>query len=196
MTPRSATQPLREADREAPLPHRQGLLALAFHEAGHAVLHMAYGVHVIDAELTVSVDDLGWGGTVNGRVGWLADGVSVWRLTAACAAGQLAQDRFLREAGLWTPGRAAECESGAAHDVGIALDLIATYGPPDACATRTLPTGRSWGTIGAVAERTVKLLWPQITVVAHALAAHTVLSGDAIAEISGLTNRPNPQLDA
>ena len=52
--------------------------------------------------------------------------------------------------------------------------------------------GKSWGMVRGMARRKVAHLWREIRTVAHAMDENTVLTGDEIAELTGLTNAPLP----
>ncbi|KJY36240.1 hypothetical protein [Streptomyces katrae] len=166
------------------LTHEQARLGLAFHEAGHAVLSMAYGMRVIHSQV------IAWqtaDGTmaVTGNTRHVAAGVSPWRYAAQCAAGELAHVRYLKQDGLWTPELEAGCV--ALHDRELAIDVLAQFGY-HLGRGHTPRGGKSWPTIQAVANRTVALLWPHITTVAHAMDQRTKLTGGEIADLTGLTN--------
>ncbi|MFF1411158.1 hypothetical protein ACFVX6_15415 [Streptomyces sp. NPDC058289] len=166
------------------LPYEQVRLGLAFHEAGHAALSMAYGMQIIDTQVVAwqSAD-----GTISvtGNTRHVAVDVSPWRYAAQCAAGELAHVRYLKQTGLWTPELEAGCE--ARHDRELAIDALAQFGYRLGRG-HTPPGGKSWSHIRRVADRTVALLWPHITTVAHAMDRQALLTGDEIAQLTGLTN--------
>ncbi|MGW1557581.1 hypothetical protein ACWCQ1_13860 [Streptomyces sp. NPDC002144] len=175
---------------DMPLSYEAIRLGLAFHEAGHAVLALAYGMRVLTSEVIAWTENDGRP-RVTGltTTDVLVDGVHPWRFAAQCAAGTIAQVQYLLTHGLWTPRTALEC--AAVHDREQAIDVLAEWGyrlgrdqaPAD---------GKSWAMVRGMARRKVTHLWPQIRTVAHALNDRTVLSGDDIATLTGL---PNPLLN-
>ncbi|MYT20015.1 hypothetical protein GTW69_06890 [Streptomyces sp. SID7760] len=172
--------------RSMDLPEGGVRFALAFLEAGHAVLGIAYGMHADRVTLFTWHDPLR-GSMVTGGTTWNASGIHPWRFAAQCAAGEAAQVHFLRERGLWTPANAAASE--AVHDRELAVDVLAEWGLRLG-RDHTPAGGKSWATVQAVAARSVALLWPSITAVAHALEARDDLTGDEVARLAGLVNPP------
>ncbi|MFD7918886.1 hypothetical protein ACFV3R_06650 [Streptomyces sp. NPDC059740] len=167
-----------------PLAYEQARMGLAFHEAGHTVLLMSYGMHVLHSEVTAWTEGDDW--FVTGNTQWgVPDGaeVSPWHIAAQAAAGEIAHCHYLMTHGLWTPERAAACASD--HDREQAVDLLASAGyrlgrdhVPDG--------GKSWGQAQGMARRKVVRLWPQISTVARAMTAQGRLTGAEIATLTGL----------
>lgn len=168
------------------LTHEQARLGMAFHEAGHAVLAMAYGMHVASAEVIAWENDRG-GWSLSGNTVHEAVNTPPWRFAAMCAGGERAQLRYLHKRGLWTPERAAAC--AADHDREQAIAVLAQFGYRLG-RDHTPEGGKSWATICAVADRTVRLLWAEIALVAHAMDARTLVTGEEIADLTGLANAP------
>lgn len=166
------------------LSYEQTRLGMAFHEAGHAVLSLAYGIRVTDAEvIDWQPEGGGWG--VTGRTGHHVQNTSAWHFAAQCAAGSLAQVEYLLRYGLWTPERAAACI--AEHDRELAVHTLAAHGIP--LGRHHVPEGgKSWGMVRGMARRKVTHLWREIRTVAHALNERGSLTGDEIAALTGLTN--------
>ncbi|WP_241266872.1 hypothetical protein [Streptomyces scabichelini] len=169
-----------------PLSYEQTRLGMAFHEAGHAVLSMTYGMHVITSEVIAwSTDDGGW--AVTGATTWQAQDTPPWHFAAQCAAGSLAQVQYLMVYGLWTPERAAAC--AAEHDRELAIDVLAQAGS-QLGRDHTPKGGKSWGMVRGMARRKVTHLWREIRTVALAMDEHDSLTGDEIATLTGLVNPP------
>ncbi|MFC9613920.1 hypothetical protein [Streptomyces sp. NPDC056938] len=168
-----------------PLSYEQTRLGLAFHEAGHAVLSMAYGMHVETSEVIVWTT--GDERILTGNTAWQAQGTSPWHFAAQSAAGELAHIQYLLTYGLWTPERAAACASP--HDRELAVDILAQAGYRLGC-TGVPEGGKSWGMVRGMARRKVGYLWREIRTVAHAMDEATLLTGWEIAELTGLTNAP------
>lgn len=172
---------------QMPLSYEAARLGMAFHEAGHAVLAMAYGVHVVRSEVIAWTEGTGW--KLTGNTAYEARDTLPWHFAAQCAAGQVAQVQYLLAYGLWTPERAAAC--AADHDRELAIDVLAQFGYR--LARDHVPAdGKSWGMVRGMARRKVAHLWREIRTVAHAMDANTVLTGDEIADLTGLTNAPLP----
>lgn len=171
---------------DMPLSYEQARLGMAFHEAGHAVLSMAYGMHVITTEVIAWEPQPGrW--AVTGNTAWQAQDTGAWQFAAQCAAGPLAHVQYLLVHGLWTPDRAAACE--AEHDRELAVDMLAQHG--FRLGRDHVPEGgKSWGMVCGMARRKVAYLWSEIRTVAHAMNERDVLTGDEIATLTGLLNPP------
>lgn len=171
---------------DMPLGYEQARLGLAFHEAGHAMLAMAYGVHVVSSEVIAWAPAPGsW--SVTGNTVYEARRAHPWRFAAQCAAGELAQVQYLMVAGLWTPERALAC--AADHDRELAVDVLAQFGYR--LGRTTVPEGgKSWGMVRGMARRKVALLWREIHLVAHAMNERDKLTGTEIAALTGLVNTP------
>ncbi|WP_329117475.1 hypothetical protein [Streptomyces sp. NBC_01465] len=169
-----------------PLSYEQARLGLAFHEAGHAVLGMAYGMHVQTSEVIAwSPEPDKW--TVTGNTTWGTCNVDQWQFAAQAAAGEICHVLYLMTCGLWTPDRAAACASP--HDREQAIDVLAEFGYRIG-RTYVPEGGKSWGMVRGMARRKVGYLWREIRTVAHAMNEHTVLTGADIAALTGMTNAP------
>ncbi|WP_326799295.1 hypothetical protein OG946_31210 [Streptomyces sp. NBC_01808] len=166
------------------LSYEQTRLGMAFHEAGHAVLSLAYGIRVTEAEVIAwRPEEGGW--RVTGRTGHEANNISPWHFAAMGAAGSLAQVEYLLRYGLWTPESAAAC--AAEHDRELAVDTLARHGI--VLGRDHVPEGgKSWGMVRGMARRKVTHLWHEIRTVARALNERDRLTGDEIAALTGLTN--------
>ncbi|MFB8775430.1 hypothetical protein [Streptomyces broussonetiae] len=172
---------------DMPLTYEQARLGMAFHEAGHAVVSMAYGsMHIITSEVIAWEPEPGkW--AVTGSTKHQTHDTSPWHYAAQCAAGQVAHVQYLMAYRLWTPERAAAC--AADHDRELAIDVLAQFGYR--LGRDHVPEGgKSWGMVRGMARRKVGHLWPEIRTVAHAMTERTVLTGDEIAALTGLVNPP------
>ncbi|MEU9185937.1 hypothetical protein AB0D14_15560 [Streptomyces sp. NPDC048484] len=166
------------------LTYEQTRLGVAFHEAGHAVLSLAYGMRVITSEVIAWTDDTGRV-TVTGNTAWQAQNTPPWHFAAQAAAGEIAHVTYLMVSGLWTPERAAA--GAAVHDREHAIEVLAQAGYR--LGRRHVPEGgKSWGMVRGMARRKAGHLWGEIRTVAHAMDARTVLTGDEIAALTGLVN--------
>lgn len=169
---------------DMPLTYEEARLGMAFHEAGHAVLAMAYGMTVHTSEVIAWMQEGGmW--AVTGNTAWQANNTPPWRFAAMAAAGQVAHVNYLMAYGLWTPERAAAC--AAEHDREQAIDTLIEHG--FAISADHVPEGgKSWSMVRGMARRKIGHLWREIRAVAHAMDENTVLTGDEIAELTGLVN--------
>lgn len=169
---------------DMPTTYEQARLGMAFHEAGHAVLAMAYGMTVHTSEVIAWMHENDtW--AVTGNTSWQANDTPAWRFAAMCAAGQVAQVNYLMVYGLWTPERALAC--AAVHDREFALDALTEHGV--AIGADHVPEGgKSWSMVRGMARRKAAYLWREIRTVAHAMDERTVLTGDEIAALTGLVN--------
>ncbi|WP_371527171.1 M50 family metallopeptidase [Streptomyces sp. NBC_01283] len=175
-----------------PLTYEQARLGMAFHEAGHAVLALAYGMRVHSSEVIAwEPDEGGW--AVTGNTAWQGCDTSPWHFGAMCAAGQVTQVNYLMTYGLWTPERALGC--AALHDREQAIDVLAAHGVR--IGRGHVPAGgKSWAMVRGLARRKATHLWREIRTVAHAMDENTVLTGDQIADITGLANARVPEVTA
>ncbi|MGY0025119.1 hypothetical protein ACVHNB_39935 [Streptomyces sp. YJ-C3] len=168
--------------RDMPLSYAQARLGMAFHEAGHAVLAMAYGMTVHSVEVIAWEPAKGhW--AVTGNTTWQENNTPPWHFAAMCAGGQVAHVDYLMAYGLWTPERALAC--AADHDREQAIDTLTAHGVT--VARDHVPDGgKSWPMVRGMARRKVAHLWREIRTVAHAMDENTKLTGDAIAALTGL----------
>ncbi|MEV6541258.1 hypothetical protein [Streptomyces sp. NPDC051665] len=165
-----------------PLSYEQARLGMAFHEAGHAVLAVAYGMRVGVSEVIAWTDEQGlW--NVTGHTTSQARTIHPWRFAAQSAAGAIAEVQYLLAYGLWTPQIAASCE--APHDREYAIDVLAQYGYRLG-RDHTPWGGKSWSTVQGMARRKIGHLWREIRTVAHAMDEHTMLTGADITALTGL----------
>ncbi|MCD9144363.1 hypothetical protein [Streptomyces albireticuli] len=160
--------------------------AIAVHEAGHAVLCMAFGIPVV--EICVREDlgkTSGEGGAAWVRTGDYWD-VSYMRYAAMCAAGERAQDRWMRETGLWTPQRAWAVERTAGSDRDVLAQALRTVCGTELRFGASRP-GVQYGTVQAVADSALSHLWDRLLCLAEALDDRGHLSGHAAARDAGLS---------
>lgn len=158
---------------------------IAVHESAHAVAALASGAYVHYSKIS-SMDAL-WD-----AVSESADGAVPGGDTQACnlanaldfivlmGAGERAEDRWLREQGLWTPARAVGVELGAYGDRRQVRSLnphLGFEGGPN-----------DYLVVHEFADRFVSEHWSAITTVARALAERLHLTGDEISRMTGLPN--------
>ncbi|SEM79093.1 hypothetical protein [Streptacidiphilus jiangxiensis] len=176
------------------LPAHIARAASAHHEAGHAVLALALGVHIpavsigTEAGLSACGHQRGFGGANEG----VRDQLVHARLGSALvvlAAGVRAELMWLRENGVDLPAtRAWAVEVGGLGDQVIADWLLSLYG-------HRLEHGTGHDLYDywqheAVADAALAAAWGKVGVVAAALLERDRITGDEAAALIGLTNPP------
>ncbi|MFI1183373.1 hypothetical protein ACH4UT_28025 [Streptomyces sp. NPDC020799] len=167
--------------------------AIAVHEAGHAVLDMAFGIPVAEIHLC---EDLGrYSGATRGdgtpdAAAWVKTGgewrVSYMRYAAMCAAGERAQDRWMHETGLWTRERAWACERTAGNDREQIEQQLRTCRREVHFSPSPAP-GVQYRTVQAVADSALSHLWDRTLRLAAAVDEHGHLTGRQAARCADLT---------
>jgi hypothetical protein len=164
------------------LTHAQRDAMRAAHEAAHAIAGLAFGGHVHSVMFrtteSLRTDEQMDGSTISGdvKVCNLPDGFA---LATFMGAGERAEDRWLREHGLWTPTRAAGVELGAYGDRRVVLDNNPHIG---------FGSGQDYSTVHDLADHFLSEHWTRVLAVACELAARLRLSGDEVADLAGLPN--------
>jgi hypothetical protein len=154
----------------------------AVHEAAHAVAVLACGGHLHSARMTITAElrpgEPSDEGTVGGQV--LGCNVPDGRALAVfTGAGERAEDRWLRESGLWTPTRAAGVELGAYSDRRALLLDNPHIG---------FGTGQDYVSVHDLADHFLGEHWSLVLAVADALAFRLRLDGEEVAFLAGLPN--------
>ncbi|MFD8597640.1 hypothetical protein ACFV1L_21820 [Kitasatospora sp. NPDC059646] len=164
------------------LTQEQELTATAAHELGHALLWLAGGLHVARAS---TVSD----GRRNGHAEALPTGVAgEARLRAiGLVGGERAEDRWLREAGLWNPDRAALVEIAAHEDRAWLLQHTT---PRPAFGTG----GPDYTALHEMADEALDPVWPLLMTALPILVRQGVMSGEELAACTGLP-LPPPMAD-
>ncbi|MFF3128531.1 hypothetical protein ACFVRD_41110 [Streptomyces sp. NPDC057908] len=157
--------------------------ARAIHEAGHAVAALIGGAHLHRAQIVKGPATTPEGGVTHACN--LSDGHAYATFSAA---GERAVDRWLHEDGLWTPDRAIATEVGAHGDRHSFLLINPHVGFGDKEIDYTV--------VHDLADNFLEQHWAAVTRVAHALTDRAHLTGDEIARIAGLPNRPRPSCTA
>ncbi|MFJ1827464.1 hypothetical protein [Streptomyces sp. NPDC088178] len=151
--------------------------ARAIHEAGHAVAALIGGAHLHHAQIVKGPATSPKGGVTHACN--FSDGHAYAIFSAA---GERAEDRWLHEGGLWTPGRAVTVEVGAHGDRRSFLRINSHVGFGDKQIDYTV--------VHDLADNFLDQHWIPVARVADALVHHQHLTGDEIARIAGLPNRP------
>ncbi|MEU1663594.1 hypothetical protein ABZ547_08260 [Streptomyces sparsogenes] len=157
----------------------QGNYAHCVHEAAHAVTALVGGGHVCHARVNIPCRPgrLGAGDAVFG-------GLHDAREVAAIAAGERAENRWLQEAGLWTPRRAIAVEINASTDRRACTSRHPHFGFGD--------TKRDYLTAHDAADRIIDRHWAEINTVAAELLKRHTLTGDQIADLIRIPNGTHP----
>ncbi|MEW1911540.1 hypothetical protein AB0442_24355 [Kitasatospora sp. NPDC085895] len=146
------------------LPDAELRRGIAVHEAGHAVVLLALGIPIETIAIGSPDDDVDGFVRVAGTHRAALDDLLVM-----CAAGERAQDRWLREAGLWSPTRAWAVELLARHDRDRAADAVRiTYDTELTFGTGDDPT-RDLAALHRYTDHALDRLWPRVLNVAEAL---------------------------
>ncbi|MFE2693673.1 hypothetical protein [Streptomyces mirabilis] len=157
-------------------------LNTAVHEAAHAVLYMSGGYKIGGIVLHAPGDMSHLG---RAQVDYL-EASGPWQdFVLACAAGERAEDRWLRESGLWSADRAWVTECHAWRDRSQVAEVLQT------CHNRALTfcgDHGDWGDYAWVMDRTDEALdrvWDQVLALTRYLVEHRTATGEEAARIAG-----------
>lgn len=150
----------------------------AIHEAGHAIAALTTGGHLHFAEIQTPDSTAPHGGTTYAC--GLDDGTA---FAAFCGAGERANDRWLRQEGLWTERRAVTVEAAATGDRALLLSVNPHIGFGD--------KEGDYQHVHNIADRLIDQHWNAILAVGEALVRRTRLEGDDIADLVGIPNGPH-----
>jgi hypothetical protein len=156
----------------------------AVHEAAHAVLYLATGHRIRGITIHAAGDDSHGGQAQVDHAPF--SGLWLDFVTAA-AAGERAQDRWLRESGLWTPGRAWVAERLAWDDRRQVAESTHT------CLKQELSFGvrddwTDYAWIMDRADEALDPLWDRVLTLTHHIAEHRQVTGEEAARITGLSS--------
>lgn len=163
----------------------------AHHEAGHAVLALLEGMPVRRATLVSNEKHAAHVefGPMEGP--W-------WPYAVMLAAGERAGDRWLHEAGLWTPARAWNAERTCGSDRRKAEETVPE---PATLIFGALPAGAQpqhnvahYQALQDEADVWLRVHWPSVQKLAAAMIEHRELSAQQISDVTGipLTKAPAP----
>lgn len=185
------TYPLRNRLTEGPergeingralgLTETQSRMSTAVHELGHAVTWLAGGLHV--RYLGVGI---GPGGLAACDPVTQSPEEHLQRVIGVVA-GERAQDRWLRETGLWTSSLGALAELGAAHDRAYVF----------ACDPEPRPGfgdgDVDYSVLHDLADEALDVAWDRIMAALPALTQAGIMTGDELAYHIGMHNGPAP----
>jgi hypothetical protein len=142
----------------------------AVHEAGHAVMYLTHGIPFAHMEIgSIGPDNDGI--TAAGQVKSLPTFTATTRQMAmVLAAGECAQDRWLREQGLWTPERGWAVEVASRTDRHQIVDI---------------DPGHDLDVLHHVTDRALDGLWDGVLRLGEALDRHGHLGYAQAAEAAG-----------
>lgn len=170
-------------DEVAAYTPEERVLDAAVHEAGHAVLYMAAG-HRVGGITVHEFGDYSHDGQA--EVEYVPASGPWLPFALKDAGGERAVDRWLRETGLWTPGRAWVAERLAWRDRSQVHVIMRT------CHNRELTFGQHWDRTDYtwITDRTDEALdkvWDQALTLADHVAKHRKITGEEAARIAGFT---------
>ncbi|WP_424892341.1 hypothetical protein [Streptomyces sp. XH2] len=156
----------------------------AHHEAGHAVLGLLKGMPVRRA--TLEPNDLHSAHVEFGP--WSS--LPWWSYALMMAAGDRAGDRWLREAGLWTPQRAWIAERGCDSD---RRKVAETVPGPSVVIFGALPAGAQpqqgvahYQSLQDEVDFWLDMYWPSVQKLANAMTEFRELSSHQISDVTGI----------
>lgn len=161
------------------------LHSTAFHEAAHTVLLVIAGVpihYVAVRTMTEAVGDLPSGETYRGPFR-----AELQALLVGLCAGERAEDRWLRETGMWNADRAWASERSASHD----RDEIDHFIHRATEVHLTYQSSGAWhdlATLHALTDRALDRHWKRISDLAEALVEARRLDARQIADIARINN--------
>jgi len=162
--------------------------AVCAHEAGHAVVALNSGMHVMKVSISEAEGDIGCGlraefaGVTTPGPYELSPSseIKIW------AAGERAEQRWLRENGLWTEDRGWAAEMGALDDREKSIPKLER-----GLGTTDLGTVlANYAKFGDEVEQVLDQNWAAVLAVADALDMTGELTGDQAAALAGLPNPP------
>lgn len=164
-------------DRILGLTDKQSRTSRAAHELGHAVVWLTGGLHL--RYLGVGI---GLGGQAVCESVTRTPEEQMNRIVGVVA-GERAQDRWLRESGLWTPSLGALAELGAAHDRAYVF----------ACDPKPRPGfgdgDVDYSVLHDLADRALDAVWSKITKALPILVRRGQMAGDELADCVGVVNQ-------
>ncbi|MFE4514199.1 hypothetical protein ACFRMQ_08400 [Kitasatospora sp. NPDC056783] len=163
--------------------------AVAAHEAGHVAAMLHFGIPFKSVAIRDDLCAAPNGGNVAEVDVTCGFSVPLYTGLVAFAAGERAQDRWLREAGLWTSVRGWAAEAGALGDrreiyraVDEAFGRDVTFGASD-------DPCRDMSALHDHTDALLDTLWDQATALADALSRRGRLTEQQAAEVTGLSPR-------
>jgi hypothetical protein len=171
--------------------------AVAVHEAGHAAVALQFGLHLPSVTLIDPIELRACGHLkeIEGALdNVLLDGATIGEMMTVLAAGERAEDRWLRETGLWTVTRAFFAERSAFADRDVARVHLAGYGQGLRFGASSVgaPDAADWWRASGLADAALHGIWDKVLLLANRIAEAGALSGDDAAAVCGMAN-PAPR---
>lgn len=165
--------------------------AAAVHEAGHTAVALQFGIRMPSISLTnpTGLRACGHLREIEGALdNVLLDGATVGEMMTVLAAGERAEDRWLRETGAWTGTRAFFAERSALADRDVARVHLAVYGQDLRFGTSTpdISDAADWWRAHSLADAALDGIWDQVLLLAGRIAETGALSGDDAAAVCGM----------
>ncbi|MBV7674105.1 hypothetical protein STHAL_32175 [Streptomyces halstedii] len=157
----------------------------AIHEAAHTVLFLEAGAPVRSVLIRVLRSDADTSGDPLGTtdIGHYSDRLEPF--LTALAGGERAEDRWMRETGLWNPVRAWASERHALHDRDYARQLVRKYLKHDMTCGITDQGWTDYLALHTAADRALDRVWETVLTLADALLERHHLTGEEAARIAG-----------
>lgn len=157
----------------------------AFHEAAHTVLLLKAGVVVKAVWIRAVIEPDAAGDSSIGETETGPSVASLEPLLTALAAGERAEDRWMREAGLWSPVRAWAAERGGFHDRDYVRSLVRQHLKRELTYGVTDQEWSDYSAIQAAADQALDQEWGGVLALAGALLNRHHLEGEEAARIAG-----------
>jgi hypothetical protein len=182
------TLPDTRVPQASPLDGQQQFRALAYHEAGHAVVGMSVGMSLASIQLIT----MQRGGRTmrTASTTWNRSVPAEFDFAVQCAAGGVAETRHLHNEGLMRRSQRKD----APHDWDNAVAALREVGYTLVRRGRAPQPGATWAEVNAACEKAVTRYWRQIAAVAEALYASPGqrLNGQQAASAARMAN-PRPR---
>ena len=152
----------------------------AWHEAAHGVIGWTYGLEL--AYIAIDGSD-GVPADAGGYTAWQAESFqhATWQQVAwTLAAGERAADRWLREAGLWTPALGWICEYSGEDDRAMAAALARDLPRPVHVTWGTSSSLADWHVICRQTDQLLDARWSAVCAAARYLLEHGRIEPDQI----------------
>jgi hypothetical protein len=156
----------------------------AFHEAAHTVLFLKAGIGVKAVWIRTDAG-LPEVGEPIGRTEMETSMVPLEQLLVAVAAGERAEDRWMREAGLWSPVRAWAAERSNIVDRGYVRSLVRQHLERELTYGVTDEGWSDYAAIHAAADQALDRAWGDVLALAGALLDRHHLDGEEAARVVG-----------
>ncbi|CAC36629.1 hypothetical protein PV411_36435 [Streptomyces sp. NRRL_B-16638] len=156
----------------------------AFHEAAHTVLFLHAGIGVKSVWISPAIKP-GEAGKPLGRTDMETSTAPLDQFIVAVAAGERAEDRWMREAGVWTPVRAWAAERSNLGDRDFVRSLVRQHLDSELTFGVTDEGWSDYSAIHAAADRALDEKWGGVLALADALLDRLHLDGEEATRVVG-----------